>query len=146
MKNKMKNVKWLYLLMLLGNIMYGQELNKEQVSAFKEDNVVQFQKSFSDNQINQCFMIKEGSYNPLVISIKLETKNVFKYLLEHGADVNKICDNKTPLMFAAKYGKLEMVKQLLAKGAQKDLKNTKGYTALDYAKRENFQEIVQLLQ
>jgi len=42
-----------------------------------------------------------------------------KYLLEKGADVNQaIYTGKTPLMLAAQYGNLEMVKELLKHGAE----------------------------
>ena len=40
---------------------------------------------------------------------------------------------KTPLMYASYEGKPEVVRVLLAAGADKDLRNNDGKTALDYA-------------
>ena len=57
-----------------------------------------------------------------------------KALLGAGADINKQ-DNTgwTPLMAAAQKGKIEVVRELLKRGAKKDLKNIYGKTAYDKA-------------
>lgn len=124
----------------------AQELTSAQVEALKSDDVSLFQKEFPKETFDQCFNIKESSYNLLAIAIKMDTPNLFEFLLNSTIDLNKMCDNKTPLMFAAKYGKYDFAKKLVNKGADKTITNSKGYTARDYAERENFSAIVELLK
>ena len=55
-----------------------------------------------------------------------------KALLGAGADINKQKDDGwTPLMMAAIYGKIEVVRELLKRGAKKELKDKDGKTAYD---------------
>jgi len=55
-------------------------------------------------------------------------------------------NNKTPLMYAAKYGHLDIAKLLLKSGAKKDLLSPKGKTALDYAKKYEQEAIISFLK
>ncbi len=57
-----------------------------------------------------------------------------KKSIEYGADVNKIVRNMTPLMLAARFNKVEIVKILLANGAKPSIENGHGLRALDYAR------------
>ena len=55
-----------------------------------------------------------------------------KALLGAGADINKQTNRgSTPLMLAADWGKIEVVRELLKRGAKKELKNYDGKTAYD---------------
>ena len=66
---------------------------------------------------------------------------VVRLLLEHFAYIDAASPNgTTPLMMAAGYGSLEVVKLLLASGADAGLKNELGMTALDFAGRAGKQE------
>jgi ankyrin repeat protein len=57
-------------------------------------------------------------------------------LLAHGANVNATAKNgTTALMLAASNAKADVVELLLAKGADKHLKDATGKSALDYAKQ-----------
>ncbi|WP_292008345.1 ankyrin repeat domain-containing protein, partial [Chryseobacterium sp.] len=95
---------------------------------------------------NKCFSIKENSYNLLAYSVKYERKNVFNYLLNNNADVNQICDNQSPLMVAGRYGKTDMAKTLLKKGANKNLKNERGETAKDFAAKYENPAVAEILK
>jgi ankyrin repeat protein len=71
---------------------------------------------------------------------------VTSLLLEKGADVNQAMNNgDTPLMFAASFGKEEVLKLLLHAGADKAMKNGAGKNALDWAREKNHRNVVKLL-
>ncbi len=68
-------------------------------------------------------------------------------LLAKGANVNCANTNgKTALIYAAYYGKTEVVKLLMDGGANKTMKDKWGETALDYALQRNHPSVVALLQ
>jgi ankyrin repeat protein len=61
---------------------------------------------------------------------------VIQLLLEHFAYVDSESPNgTTPLMMAAQYGTPEAIEALLAAGADPTLKNQRGLTALDFARK-----------
>jgi ankyrin repeat protein len=61
-----------------------------------------------------------------------------RLLLEHHAYIDAESPNKTtPLMMAAHYGSLAVVKLLLEEGADPLLRNQQGLTAIDFAQRAN---------
>lgn len=67
------------------------------------------------------------------------------YFVENGADIEGVCADKTPLMFAAKYRQIEMVQYLVQKGA--DLNRTyEGKTALSFARQFYQREIIKYLK
>ncbi|MFV8344208.1 ankyrin repeat domain-containing protein [Flavobacterium sp. XS2P39] len=72
--------------------------------------------------------------------------NLVKKLIDYGADVNEKSNGLTPLMMAARYNKVEIIKLLLAKGAQIKEKNDIGITALKYAELSNAKEAVAFLK
>ncbi|HEX8576872.1 MAG TPA: ankyrin repeat domain-containing protein [Flavobacterium sp.] len=78
-----------------------------------------------------------------VIKGDLET---VKKMIEFGSDINEASNGMTPLMFAARYNNVEVIELLLANGANPNIKNDKGFTALKYAQLSNATEAVALLQ
>jgi len=128
------------------NFLLAQQISKKQINAFQSDNVESFKATFPKEEYNKCIAVKESSYNLLAYSIKYEKNNIFNYLLNNGADVNKECDNQTPLMVAARYGKAEMGKVLLKKGANKNAKNSKGQTAKDFSVQYKHPEFAAVLK
>ena len=52
----------------------------------------------------------------------------------------------TPLMIAANFNRLDHVKILINAGADPTLKDQNGKTALDYAKEQGYQEVVDYLE
>lgn len=69
--------------------------------------------------------------------VKLITKGDFdavKSMVIAGTDVNKKSKGMTPLMYAARYNRTEIVTLLIQHGADLKVKSDRGYNALDYAK------------
>jgi len=73
---------------------------------------------------------------------------MMQFLLTKGANVNCIGDDlgETPLMAAAQMGHAEAVKQLLARGADPNIKEKEGKTALSLALEYQHPEIAAILQ
>lgn len=83
---------------------------------------------------------------PLCTTILKGDLETVKKFIEYGADVNESSNGMTPLMFAARYNKVAIVKLLLEKGANKGVKDEKGNTAVKYAELSNSAEVVTLLK
>jgi hypothetical protein len=85
--------------------------------------------------------------SPLIYSITQAKLTCFNLLLTNGVDVNRqrMNDKMTPLMMASMSGQLDMVRLLLAHGANKKLKNLNSFTAKDLAENEGRVEIVKIL-
>lgn len=124
----------------------AQELTDAHKKMLKYDDLANYSAIVSKENINTCYSIENNSYSLLALSIKMNSSKIFEKLISDKADLEKVCDGKTPLMFAAKYGNLEFAKKLLENGAKKETKTEKGYSALDYAKKYYKGEIVKLLE
>ncbi len=71
---------------------------------------------------------------------------IVQLLLDHYAYIDAESPNSsTPLMMAAQYGNSETVQLLLQAGADPDLKNSLGLTAIDFAMRVQKQESADLI-
>lgn len=88
-----------------------------------------------------------NEFTPLMICVNKKYYDMAKYLLENKASVNsKTKYNVTALIVAASLGDSELIKLLLAYGADKSIKDTTyGFTAYDYAKYNNYVEAMYLL-
>ena len=82
----------------------------------------------------------------LGIAIKEKANTSFDYLIAKGANVEKACAGKTPLMYAAKYGNLAIAKALIKAGAMPNAENSKGQKALDYAIKHEQKELQAYLE
>lgn len=125
---------------------YAQELTTEQKQILKFDNTARLSELIGNEDINQCFKTENNSYTLLALAIKMKSMNIFQKLIDQKVDLEKMCDGKTPLMFAAKYGDVAMAKKLLENGAKRETRTEKGLTALDYAEKYNQPEIIKLLK
>lgn len=132
--------------MITFSLFSAQELTKEEKHMIRYDDLTQFSSLVNKENINTCYRNENNSYSLLALAIKLNSKQVFQKLISEKADLEKVCDGKTPLMFAAKYGNLEFAKKLLENGAKKETKTDKGYSALDYARKYEKAELVKLLE
>ncbi len=131
---------------MFANGLFAQEISKNQMKIFQTDNLLDFKKVFKTDDFNKCFAIKENSYDLLALSVKYERKNIFNYLLNTTTDINRMCNNQSPLMVAARYGKADMAQSLLKKGANKTLKNANGETAKDFAVKYEKADLSKILK
>lgn len=134
----------LFGLSIFANGLFAQEMSADQLKTFQTDNVENVQKVFKADDFTKCFQVKGKSYDLFSLSIKLDKKNLFNYFLDNKADVNKSCNDMTPLMYAAISGQMDTAKLLLKHGAQKDAKDKNGKTAKDHA-LENKQKTIALI-
>ena len=79
------------------------------------------------------------------ISIDKCDYEMVKKMVELGTEVNKFSEDMTPLMYAARYNRVEIIKLLVANGAKINTKNTKGYNAMKYAELSGAKEAMTLL-
>ena len=76
-----------------------------------------------------CQLIQVGNYKAV------------QSLIKNGADINKESIKLTPLMYAARHNRAEIVQLLIENGADLHLRSSrKGYTALKWAKLSNATE------
>lgn len=82
------------------------------------------------------------------IAITYDNIDMVNYLIEHGRDVNQTNRRSgfTPLMAAACYGRTEIAKILIENGVDQNARDSKGFTALDFARKMNKKSVLELLQ
>lgn len=71
--------------------------------------------------------------NSFCVSIAKGDLETVQKLIARGADVNEKSNGMTPVMYAAKYNRVEILKLLIAHGADLRARCSKGKTALKYA-------------
>lgn len=130
---------------IFANGLFAQQISKDQMKIFQTDNLQQFKTAFTQQEYNKCFNIKDRSYDLLSLAVRHERKNNFAFLINNTTDVNRVCGNNTPLIVAATYGRIDMAKALLKKGASKSAKNSNGETAKDIAIKNNHPELAKIL-
>ena len=77
--------------------------------------------------------------------IKGDIETVKKFI-QYGVNVNEYFNGITPLMLAARSNKVDIVKLLLAKGADAGLKDQRGYTAAKHAEMSKAVDTLAILQ
>ena len=127
-------------------IVSGQISKSELRPIFKNDNLDALKKTLTSKNKDTCIDFKDTSYTLLVLSIRMNALKCFDYLLKNKASLEKICSTKTPLMYAAKYGKLNMAKKLIKAGAKLNTESYNGRTAIDYAKKFEKREVYKYLK
>lgn len=83
----------------------------------------------------------------LDMAITYDNLYVVKYLIEQGIDINTTNRRSgfTALMAAACYGRAEITKTLLLYGVDQTIRDSKGFTAVDFARKMNKKSILALL-
>jgi hypothetical protein len=84
----------------------------------------------------------ETSNNEVIYTIEVNTFckliakgdiDAVKSMIQAGTDINQKSVGMTPLMYAARYNRVEIVNLLIAQGADLKTKSNRGFTALEYA-------------
>ena len=75
--------------------------------------------------------------NPLIIACMNGNVSTVKLLLDRGADVNYMCDGRTPLQTACYYGDIRVARYLLKRGADSNASSPYGLTPLMTAARDS---------
>ncbi|MDO6492978.1 MAG: ankyrin repeat domain-containing protein [Cellulophaga sp.] len=86
--------------------------------------------------------------SPLSIAVAKGDYDTTASFLEYGADSNQksVGSGMTPIMYAARYNNVKLLKLLISKGADATVTSKIGYTALGYAKLSNATEAVAFLK
>jgi len=82
---------------------------------------------------------------PLAIAIVKGDIETVKKFIEYGADIDQKSNGMTPLMIAARYNQVEIIKLLLDKGANYKIMDERGLTALKYAQLSNATQAAAML-
>ena len=146
MNSRLKQLLLIALITTIGCTSYGQDLTNKIAWSIKYGHIENLKHLITVDRINECVGVADSKkYNYLAISIKLKSMKSLRYFVENGADIEGVCADKTPLMYAAKYGQIGMVQYLVQKGA--DLGATyKGKTALGFARQFYQREIIKYLK
>ena len=80
------------------------------------------------------------------VAITYNNMKLVEYMIEQGIDINSTNRKSgfTPLMPAACYGRIEIAKKLLELGADLDVTDSKGFSAVDFARKMNKKSILKL--
>lgn len=91
------------------------------------------------------FVTEYKDATPLAVAIVKGDLETVKKFIEYGADINQKSNGMTPLMIAARYNQVDILKLLLDKGANFKLTDDKGLTALRYAQLSNATQAAAML-
>ncbi len=82
------------------------------------------------------------------MAVTYDNKEMLLYLIEQGKNVNETTRKSgfTALMAAACYGRIEIAQILLDNGADTNAKDSKGFTAVDFARKMNKKSILSLFE
>ncbi len=69
-----------------------------------------------------------------------------KLLIKNGVDVNQKSNGMLPIHYAARYNRVEVIKELITSGSKIHERCDKGFTALAHAKKTNAEAAVDLLK
>ncbi len=96
--------------------------------------------------VNPKIEVSRNFSAPLHVAVSKGDLEVVKKFIAYGANVNEQSEDMTPLMIAARYNKVEIMKVLLENGARPEDKNEQGFTALKYAQLSNATEAIAILK
>ncbi|GGD99756.1 ankyrin repeat domain-containing protein [Planktosalinus lacus] len=84
--------------------------------------------------------------NPLHLSVIKGDLETVQKLIEYGADVNEKWKGKTPAILAARHNQVEILKYLIAEGANLKLRCDNGHNAAYHAKHSGAKDTALLIE
>lgn len=102
--------------------------------------------SYATNSTSRFALEENYNNTPLCSAIVKGDLGAVMKFIEYGVDINETSNGMTPLMFAARYNKVDILKALIARGAEVDVKDEKGFTALKYAELSNAKDAAEFLK
>jgi hypothetical protein len=93
---------------------------------------------------NTSFATAHAFFTPLGVAVRAKSTEVIDILIRAGAELNPK-KNIFPLYFAMEQNDVGMVRALIARGADVNLKNVRGMTALMLASGSSTPEVVKVL-
>jgi hypothetical protein len=124
----------------------SQELH-HLFNAIRQDKLEQVKVAIKDNKA--LVNTKDDKNNtPLIVAAEHGNTGIVNALVKHGAHVNyQIPEKKlTPLMVAVQKGNVDTVNYLLENGADKTIVDALGNTALEYAKQQKKQDLIDAIE
>jgi ankyrin repeat protein len=98
----------------------------------KSNGLLYFNNRYKVNTF--CRLVQIGNYNAV------------KNCITKGNNVNEISNRLTPLMYAARHNRTDIVKLLIENGANLKTRTCQGFTALKWAKLANATESYNIIQ
>lgn len=132
---------YLFFFMSISTV-YGQELTCFDVA--RKGNLVDIKSLFDKDKSIVNSIDTKGS-SMLILACYRGNDDVANFLIDNNADINYSSKNGTPLMACVVKGEFELLDKLLTKGANPDLTDDNGMTALMLAVQFNNPEMVKKL-
>jgi ankyrin repeat protein len=141
----MKKVLFILALILAGTAS-AQDLTREMTIALKNDSPRDLKVLVTDANKDQCLQAGTRKATLLQLAVQMSSADVAIYLInEAQVNVNQACNDNTPLMWAAKMGRSNLVATLLDAGADTSI-HVDGKTALDLAITNGNEATIKLLK
>jgi outer membrane protein OmpA-like peptidoglycan-associated protein/ankyrin repeat protein len=123
------------------NISTELELN----DAIRAKNLSEVKRILSNDTLTNRTLIDE--YGAMHLAVKLNHYEIAELLSQKGASLNMLDENKdTPLLISSRNSTNAISKMLLCNGAKKDIVDSKGFTSLDYAIKNNDLFIIEMFK
>ena len=113
--------------------------------AIRAKNLSEVKRILSNDTLTNRTLIDE--YGAMHLAVKLNHYEIAELLSQKGASLNMLDENKdTPLLISSRNSTNAISKMLLCNGAKKDIVDSKGFTSLDYAIKNNDLFIIKMLK
>ncbi|WP_378183066.1 ankyrin repeat domain-containing protein [Aquimarina sp. SS2-1] len=107
---------------------------------------VGFASSTIENIEKENYELTTSQKDPFIMAIIKGDFDTVVKMIEEGSDVNLRSEGKTPLMYAARYNRVDIIRVLVGKGAYIQAKDKNGNTAMKFAELSNAKEAMALLK